>query len=82
MTTALLPNSPPGEATQQAYFTPKEGATHLRCGERFLRDGVNHNGFPHSRIGGALVFSASDLAEIYQRYRVQAAPRRGRRRAA
>jgi hypothetical protein len=35
-------------------------------GQRWLRDGVNreHNPFPCHRLGGQLMFSESDLAEI------------------
>lgn len=50
-------------------------------GEKVLRDGVNLHGWPHARIGRALVFSESDLAQILEMHR---APRRiaRRRRAA
>lgn len=33
-------------------------------GRRWLRDGANHNGFPHRRINRKLMFSESDLAVI------------------
>lgn len=33
-------------------------------GERWLRDGVNHKGWPSHRLNGCLMFSDSDLMEI------------------
>lgn len=52
-------------------------------GERWLRDGVNHKGWPHHRIGRRLMFSETDLAEIAAMHR-NAPTRAGRprRRAA
>lgn len=38
-------------------------------GIRWLRDGVNHKGFPHHRMSGRLVFSDSDLADIAAMHR-------------
>lgn len=51
----------------------------LKCGERWLRDGVNRGGFPHHRMGGLLVFSRQDLAEIADMHRHPA--RRAKRRS-
>jgi hypothetical protein len=55
-------------------------------GRRWLRDGANRKPedgkgkpFPHSRLNGQLVFSDTDLAEIYAMHR-NAPNRRGRRR--
>lgn len=55
-------------------------------GRRWLRDGANRQPgdkrgkpFPHSRLNGQLVFSESDLAEIYTMHR-NAPTRRGRAR--
>jgi hypothetical protein len=55
-------------------------------GQRWLRDGCNRKPedgkgkpFPHSRLNGQLVFSDSDLAEIYAMHR-SAPTRRGRPR--
>lgn len=79
---ATVPSQPdvnPGE-----YYDIKEAAKKLRCGERWLRDGCNHNGFPHSRTGKSIVFNGPDLAEIYARFRTpgytvrRPAPRRRR----
>jgi hypothetical protein len=49
------------------------------AGERWLRDGVNHKGWPHHRFGRRLMFSESDLAEIAQCHR-NAPTRAGRPR--
>jgi hypothetical protein len=71
------PNLPPG------YHDPASAAERLCVGERWLRDGANHHGFPHGRLGKWLVFSDADLAEIYAMHRVPAhTVIRGRRRAA
>jgi len=48
-------------------------------GQRWLRDGVNHKGFPHHRMSGRLVFSDADLAAIAAMHR-NAPARRGRPR--
>lgn len=64
------------------FYNPKEGAKRLRISERALRDGINHQGWPHSRIGRRLVVSAADLDEIYQLHRAPTSAPRGRRRAA
>ncbi len=65
---------PPG------YHRVKEAAAILGVGERFLRDGFNHGGFPGARMSGYLIFSDDDLAEIYRMHRVPArqVPRRRR----
>ncbi|WP_392970977.1 hypothetical protein [Streptomyces sp. LN245] len=38
-------------------------------GERWLRDGVNHKGWPCHRLNSCLMFSDSDLMEIAARNR-------------
>jgi hypothetical protein len=53
-------------------------------GERWLRDGVNHKGFPAHRLNRQLMFSDSDLAEIAAMNRsapTQSVRRQTRRRA-
>jgi hypothetical protein len=55
-----------------------EGEDDLR-GQRWLRDGVNHGGFPHHRMSRVLMFSDSDLAEIAAMHR-NAPTRAGRPR--
>lgn len=77
---ATIPSKP--EAPAGDYYGIKAAAEKLGVGERWLRNGVNHHGFPHSRLGKFIVFSAADLAEIYQMFRVPAhTVRRGRRAA-
>lgn len=46
-------------------------------GEKWLRDGVNLQGFSHFRMAGQLLFSDSDLAAIAETHRNKA-DRRGR----
>lgn len=64
---ATIPSKP--ETENGEYYGAKAAAKKLNVGERWLRDGANHHGFPHSRPGGFLIFSAADLAEIYNRFR-------------
>lgn len=53
------------------------------AGQRWLRDGVNHKGFPHYRVGRRLMFSEEDLVAILEDFcRVPGAHRRPRRTAA
>ncbi|MFZ3494581.1 hypothetical protein ACODT5_15380 [Streptomyces sp. 5.8] len=59
-----------------------ETALRLGIGVRRLRDGVNHHGYPHHRMGRKLRFSPQDRAEIAEMHRVPARPRRLRARAA
>jgi hypothetical protein len=79
MATAIQP-IPAVEDT--GFYNPKEAARRLRISERAIRDGINHSGWPHSRIGRRLVISEADLAEIYRLHRAPAVAPRGRRRAA
>lgn len=77
---ATLPTKPKTAAGE--YYGIKEAAKKLGVGERWLRNGVNHGGFPHSRPGKFIVFDEADLAEIYRMFRVPAhTVRRGRRAA-
>jgi hypothetical protein len=71
-------NLPPG------YHRVKEAARRLGVGERFLRDGFNHAGFPGARMNGRLIFSDADLDEIYRMHRTPArsVPRQRRARRA
>lgn len=70
-------------ATLENFYTVKQAAKRLipldqenlsddednEAGERWLRDGVNHKGWPHHRFGRRLMFSDSDLAEIAAMHR-------------
>ncbi|MFE9844761.1 hypothetical protein [Streptomyces goshikiensis] len=50
------------------------------AGQRWLRDGVNHKGFPHYRVGRRLMFSEKDLVTILEDFcRVPGSYRRTRR---
>lgn len=74
----------------EKFYTVKQAAKWLvppdpdnaddEVGERWLRDGVNHKGWPHHRFGRRLMFSESDLAEIAALHR-NAPTRSGRPRA-
>jgi hypothetical protein len=76
---SVTPSKPPRSGTSVRYHKPGEAAALLKVGERWLRDGANHHGFPHSRPGKWLVFSDDDLAVIYEMFRVPArVVRRGR----
>ncbi|MEU2789101.1 hypothetical protein [Streptomyces sp. NPDC007100] len=61
------------------FMEPKAAAKDIGCGERWLRDGANHRGFPHHRFGKSLQFSAQDRAEIRALCRVPAQPAKARR---
>lgn len=80
---AMTPSKPSKGGAQPSYHNVAEAAERLRVGERWLRDGVNHRGFPHGRLGTRLVFSDADIAAIYEMFRVpaQVVHRRGRRAA-
>jgi hypothetical protein len=83
---ATIPSKP--EAEPSGYFRVAEAARIRKVGERWLRDGFNHHGFPGARMNGYLVFSGADLAQIYERFRtpgfttVRRPPARRRRTAA
>lgn len=60
---------------QDDVMLDPEGASRaIGCGERWLRDGVNHRGFPHHRLGKFLKFSLQDCREIREMHRKQARP--------
>ncbi|MFF9310001.1 hypothetical protein ACF1BS_03730 [Streptomyces sp. NPDC014748] len=77
----------------ETFYTVKQAAKRLiptdqdpdnpdgndEAGERWLRDGVNHKGWPCHRFGRRLMFSDSDLAEIAAMHR-NAPTRAGRPR--
>ncbi|MCI3155489.1 hypothetical protein ELQ39_27845 [Streptomyces sp. GB4-14] len=49
---------------RDGYMKPKEAARELGCGERWLLDGLNRHGFPHTRMGRAKWLSQDDIREI------------------
>lgn len=58
----------------QVMLDPSEAARVIGCGERWLRDGANHSGFPHHRLGKFLKFSLQDCREIREMNREKAKP--------
>lgn len=69
--------APPVEHTD--FMKPEEAAKDLGCSPRWLRDGANHHGFPHHRLGKFLQFSAQDRAEIRRMCRQPARIRNSRK---
>ncbi|MGW1160434.1 hypothetical protein ACWD48_19880 [Streptomyces sp. NPDC002519] len=49
---------------RDGYMRPKEAARELGCGERWLLDGLNRHGFPHTRMGRAKWLSEDNIREI------------------
>lgn len=67
------PQTPPTPTVEHDGFLDiKESVAELGCGERWLRDGINHRGFPHHRLGKSLQTSRQDRAEIRKMCRVPA----------
>ncbi|MFJ3950217.1 hypothetical protein ACIPXV_09130 [Streptomyces libani] len=58
----------------EVMLDPKDAARVIGCGERWLRDGANHSGFPHHRLGRFLKFSLQDCREIRAMNREKAKP--------
>ncbi|MFJ7963203.1 hypothetical protein [Streptomyces sp. NPDC096324] len=59
---------------RDGYLPPREAAVDLGCGHRWLLDGLNQHGFPHTRMGRAKWLSPEDRAEIRKLCRVPAEP--------
>ncbi|MFG2269078.1 hypothetical protein ACGFNY_04810 [Streptomyces chartreusis] len=68
----------PAEPVLEHFYTVAEAAIRLglrkpedptTTGEKWLRDGVNKEGWPCHRMARQLLFSDSDLAEIAQLHR-------------
>ncbi|WP_405994062.1 hypothetical protein [Streptomyces sp. NBC_00986] len=49
---------------RDGYMKPAEAATDLGCGKRWLLDGLNLHGFPHTKMGKAKWLSPEDREEI------------------
>lgn len=49
---------------RDGYMKPKDAARALGCGERWLLDGLNRHGFPHTRLGRAKWLSEDHIREI------------------
>ncbi|MGY0062752.1 hypothetical protein ACWY4P_40505 [Streptomyces sp. LZ34] len=73
---------------RDGYMRPPKAAKDLGCGVRWLTDGANHHGFPHTRMGQSMWFSPEDRATIRKLCQVPAQPakmaqfRRGRSKGA
>ncbi|MGK5730234.1 hypothetical protein [Streptomyces sp. URMC 124] len=65
---------------RDGFMRPKEAAQDIGCGERWLKDGANQRGFPHTRLGKFLWFSPEDRVQIRDMHRVPAQPAKMRRR--
>ncbi len=59
---------------RDGYLPPDEAAIDLGCGKRWLLDGLNKHGFPHTRMGRAKWLSPEDRAEIRKLCRIPAEP--------
>jgi hypothetical protein len=55
------------EPLEQDY-TLAEAVKALRCSDRWLRDKIKTDKLPHGRRGHKIVFSASQIEAIRQRY--------------
>ena len=49
---------------RDGYMRPDEAARQLGVGYRWLLDGLNRHGFPHTRMGRAKWLSQDNLREI------------------
>lgn len=49
---------------RDGYRKPAEAARELGCGYRWLLDGLNQHGFPHTRMGRAKWLSEDNIREI------------------
>lgn len=72
MSTTTTSPTPTAEHTD--FLNIKDAAKDIGCGERWLRDGVNHGGFPHDRYGKALWFSRKQREEIRAMHRAPSKP--------
>ena len=59
---------------RDGYMKPDEAAEDLGCGKRWLLNGLNQHGFPHTRMGKAKWLSPEDREEIRKLCRVPAEP--------
>lgn len=49
---------------RDGYMKPEDAARELGCGKRWLLDGLNRHGFPHTRMGRAKWLSQDNIREI------------------
>ncbi|WP_143203955.1 hypothetical protein [Streptomyces kebangsaanensis] len=70
-----MPSKTPTATTApvvEDFTDVSETARRLGIGQRRLRDGVNHLGFPAHRMGRRLMFSPEDRAQIAEMHRIPA----------
>lgn len=67
-------SSPPTTDEHDDFLKLEDAAKDIGCGVRWLRDGVNHHGFPYDRYGKALWFSRQQRAQIRAMNRFVAQP--------
>lgn len=67
-------NSPAPTAEHNDFLNLKDSAKDIGCGERWLRDGINHGGFPHDRYGKAIWLSSKQREQIRAMHRAPAKP--------
>lgn len=67
-------NSPAPTAEHDDFKDLKESAKDIGCGERWLRDGINHGGFPYDRYGKAIWLSRQQREQIRAMHRHPAKP--------
>ncbi|MBD0743488.1 hypothetical protein [Streptomyces sp. CBMA152] len=73
--------NPPADTDEHDDFMKVAAAAKdIGCGERWLRDGINHGGFPHDRYGKSIWLSRQQRAEIRRMHRQTAQWRRPARR--
>ncbi|MFE9936369.1 hypothetical protein [Streptomyces hirsutus] len=65
--------------TVEDFTDVAETSRRLGIGQRRLRDGVNHFGFPAHRMGRKLMFSPEDRAWIAEKHRIPAGRSANRR---
>ncbi|WP_093802072.1 DNA-binding protein [Streptomyces sp. Wb2n-11] len=58
----------------EVMLTLREAARVIGCDERWLREVVNHRGFPHHRFANFLRFSLQDCREIREMNREKGRP--------
>lgn len=59
---------------RDGYMRPADAAKDLGCGKRWLLDGLNIHGFPHTRMGKAKWLSPEDREAIRDLCKVPGSP--------
>ncbi|MFT2014649.1 hypothetical protein ACMA1D_02190 [Streptomyces sp. 796.1] len=74
MPTTTEVETPAALMRRDGYMKPEEAAEDLGCGVRWLLDGLNRHGFPHTRMGKAKWLSEQDRIAIRELCHVPAQP--------